>query len=108
MRSCSTLSVHEVAGTAEVAGDETESRFTPEQLSAGCEYQETVATALEDLAGNRVGRAFDVDVFDSVTRSCLTNGLGAIPSQAVMVCRAGVVRKMGKHRITFLQPSDRV
>ncbi len=32
------------------------------------EYSLAVNTALEDLAGNRVGRAFDVDVFDRVTK----------------------------------------
>jgi hypothetical protein len=28
-----------------------------------------VQTTLEDLAGNHVGRAFDVDTFDRVTRT---------------------------------------
>jgi hypothetical protein len=58
-----------VTGKAEVARGETEWRFTPEQPWSGRDYQVTIDTSLEDLAGNRVGRAFDVDVFTSVTRS---------------------------------------
>jgi len=63
------IAIRDVAGTSEVARDETEWRFTPEQPWAAREYRVTVETSLEDLAGNRVGRAFDVDVFNSVTRS---------------------------------------
>jgi hypothetical protein len=33
------------------------------------DYQVVIQTTLEDLAGNHVGRAFDVDTFDRVTRS---------------------------------------
>jgi hypothetical protein len=63
------IALRNVAGTAEVGRDETEWRFTPGQPWTDREYQVTVETALEDLAGNRVGRAFDVDVFQPVTRS---------------------------------------
>jgi hypothetical protein len=62
------IAVPDAAGTAEVARDETEWRFTPAEPWAAREYRVIVATSLEDLAGNRVGRAFDVDVFNSVTR----------------------------------------
>jgi hypothetical protein len=64
-----TIVVRDVTGTIEVARDETEWRFTPDRAWAAREYQTVVGTELEDLAGNHVGRAFDVDVFNSVTRS---------------------------------------
>jgi hypothetical protein len=63
------ITIRGVTGKIEVARDETEWRFTPEQPWEGREYQVIVEASLEDLAGNRVGRAFDVDVFNSVTRS---------------------------------------
>ena len=59
---------HGVAGRISVVKDETEWRFTPYQPWKTGDYQVVVQTALEDLAGNHVGRPFDVDVFDKVTR----------------------------------------
>jgi hypothetical protein len=58
-----------VAGTVAVVRDETEWRFTPQQPWKVGDYQVVVQTTLEDLAGNHVGRAFDVDTFDRVTRT---------------------------------------
>jgi hypothetical protein len=58
-----------IEGTVMVARDETEWRFTPRHPWKGGDYQVVIQTALEDLAGNHVGRAFDVDTFDRVTRS---------------------------------------
>ncbi|HLK68788.1 MAG TPA: hypothetical protein VKU19_35400 [Bryobacteraceae bacterium] len=57
-----------IAGTVAVVKDETEWRFTPQQPWKIGDYQLVIQTALEDLAGNHVGRAFDVDVFDHVTQ----------------------------------------
>jgi hypothetical protein len=48
--------------------NETRWEFTPRQPWKPGGYRIVVQTALEDLAGNHVGRAFDVDVFDKVTR----------------------------------------
>jgi hypothetical protein len=62
-----TISVDGVKGKVEVARGETEWRLTPEIPWQQPEYRLTVNTTLEDLAGNRVGRAFDVDKFDEVT-----------------------------------------
>ncbi len=56
-----------VKGKVEVARGETQWRFTPETPWQPGEYRLTVNTMLEDLAGNRVGRAFDVDLFQEVT-----------------------------------------
>jgi len=60
------LEVSGVAGTASVDNKETEWRFIPSQPWKPGEYQLVVDTALEDLAGNRIGQAFDVDIFDKV------------------------------------------
>ena len=56
-------------GSVAVVRDETEWRFTPQQPWKVGDYQIVIQTTLEDLAGNHIGRAFDVDTFDRVTRS---------------------------------------
>jgi hypothetical protein len=61
------ITVDGVKGKAEVGPGEVEWRFTPETPWKPGAYRLTVITALEDLAGNRVGRAFDVDTFREVT-----------------------------------------
>ena len=58
-----------VAGTVAVGREEPQWLFTPNQPWAEGEYRVVVETALEDLAGNHIGRAFDVDNFDKVTRT---------------------------------------
>jgi len=58
-----------IAGSVEVLREETEWRFTPHQPWLAGEYQIIIQTALEDLAGNHVGRAFDVDTFDRITKT---------------------------------------
>jgi hypothetical protein len=57
-----------VKGTATIDHDETAWRFVPDQPWKAGPYRVEAGTALEDLAGNRVGRAFDVDTFDRVTK----------------------------------------
>jgi len=66
------ISVDGVKGAVDVTGGETEWRFTPETAWKPAEYRLTVNTTLEDLAGNRVGRAFDVDKFEEVTTQIQT------------------------------------
>jgi hypothetical protein len=63
------LTVRGVGGKVEIARGEMEWRFTPDQPWKQGEHQLVIPTALEDLAGNRVGRAFDVDVFEPITRT---------------------------------------
>jgi hypothetical protein len=57
-----------VAGTVVVERDETEWRFTPRQPWKPGSYKLVVQTTLEDLAGNHVLRAFDVDTFEKITK----------------------------------------
>jgi hypothetical protein len=61
------LDVPGVSGTASVEREETEWRFIPSQPWKPGEYRLVVDTALEDLAGNRIGQAFDVDIFEKVS-----------------------------------------
>jgi hypothetical protein len=57
-----------VEGTVTLAANESQWRFVPRKPWQAGGYTLVIDTALEDLAGNRVGRAFDVDVFDPVTK----------------------------------------
>jgi hypothetical protein len=61
------ITVDGVKGQVDVTRGETEWRFTPETPWRQADYRLTVNTTLEDVAGNRVGRAFDVDKFEEVT-----------------------------------------
>jgi len=61
------ITVRGVAGKIEVTRGEMEWRFTPDQPWKAGEHNIDVRTALEDLAGNRVGRPFDVDTFEPIT-----------------------------------------
>ncbi len=66
------LTVDGVKGKVEVAPGETQWRFIPDAPWRPGAYRLTIDTALEDLAGNRVGRAFDVDTFKEVTPTIQT------------------------------------
>jgi hypothetical protein len=61
------IDVPGVPGTASVDNNETEWRFKPNAPWKAGEYKLVIDTALEDLAGNRIGRAFDVDIFERVS-----------------------------------------
>jgi hypothetical protein len=56
-----------VEGAPSVGMGETEWRFQPSQRWKAAEYSLVVDMALEDLAGNRIGRPFDVDMMVSPT-----------------------------------------
>lgn len=62
------LSIPGVDGAAELSREESVWRFTPREPWKAGDHRLVVDTTLEDLAGNRVGRAFDVDVFERVTQ----------------------------------------
>jgi hypothetical protein len=47
---------------------ETEWRLTPREPWKPGDYKLVVDTGLEDVAGNHIGEAFDIDVFDHVTQ----------------------------------------
>jgi hypothetical protein len=53
-----------VEGSAAIDRNETRWTFTPDRPWSAGNYKLAIDMALEDLAGNRIGRAFDVDVFD--------------------------------------------
>jgi hypothetical protein len=62
-----------VAGTVNVGKDETEWRFTPREPWKAGDYKLVVDTGLEDLAGNHIGQAFDIDAFNHVTEHIGSN-----------------------------------
>jgi hypothetical protein len=57
-----------VAGKVELTGEEKVWRFTPEKPWRSGAYQIVLDTRLEDLAGNSIGRPFEVDTFRTVER----------------------------------------
>jgi hypothetical protein len=57
-----------VAGSIAVERQEMRWAFKPASPWKAGEYQVVVDTSLEDLAGNRIGRPFDVDTFERVER----------------------------------------
>jgi hypothetical protein len=58
-----------LGGTITVTEDETRWRLTPTEPWSPGRYALVADTALEDLAGNRIGRPFEVDVFRPVQRT---------------------------------------
>jgi hypothetical protein len=58
-----------VAGTVSVGAEETRWELAPEKAWAAGKYHLVADTQLEDLAGNSVGRPFEVDVFRPVQRA---------------------------------------
>jgi len=57
----------DVKGTVAVARQESDWRFTPQAPWTAGAYRLVVDTSLEDLAGNKIGQPFDIDIFDKVT-----------------------------------------
>jgi hypothetical protein len=55
-----------VAGTVSITEAETCWVFTPQRRWEAGNYQLEVETVLEDVAGNRIGRPFEVDVFRQI------------------------------------------
>lgn len=62
------LSVSGVPGAGSIDAGECVWRFTPQEIWKPGEYRLEVDSSLEDLAGNKVGRPFEVDVFEQVTK----------------------------------------
>ncbi|MBK9168222.1 MAG: hypothetical protein IPM24_12250 [Bryobacterales bacterium] len=56
-----------VPGRVEISGNETRWQFVPEASWTAGRYLLRAEAILEDLAGNRLNRPFDVDVFEAVT-----------------------------------------
>jgi hypothetical protein len=68
----------DIEGSIDVDHNETLWRFTPQQPWRSGGYRLVVDTSLEDLAGNKIGQPFDIDVFDKVTER-ITATTTAIP-----------------------------
>jgi hypothetical protein len=68
----------DVAGSIDVDRNEAQWRLTPREPWPGGGYRLVVDTSLEDLAGNKIGQPFDIDVFDKVTER-ITTATTAIP-----------------------------
>jgi hypothetical protein len=56
-----------VGGSFSIAREETQGSFQPLEAWKAGNYNLVINMALEDLAGNRIGRPFDVDTIDSPT-----------------------------------------
>jgi len=69
------LTVSGVEGEALIGVGETEWRFVPASPWVASPQTISVLEILEDLAGNKVGRAFDVDRFERVDRTVSTGNV---------------------------------
>jgi hypothetical protein len=58
-----------IAGVPAIERQETRWSFTPKQAWSAGNYQLLVNSALEDLAANKIGQLFDMDVFEKVTEN---------------------------------------
>ena len=67
-----------VAGTPELEAEERRWVFIPSHPWTAGAHQLVVATTIEDLAGNNIGKPFEVDLFENVQRH-LTNSTVSIP-----------------------------
>jgi hypothetical protein len=54
-----------VAGAGELENEERTWKFVPAVVWSNSTYQILIPTAIEDLVGNNIGKAFDVDLADS-------------------------------------------
>ncbi len=68
----------EVTGTPELADEERRWSFVPTRPWRSGDHRLLVPTSIEDLAGNNIGKPFDVDLFERVERR-LTNTLVTVP-----------------------------
>jgi hypothetical protein len=57
-----------VGGTADVDAGETRWTFTPDEPWRAGRYEVLALSILEDSAGNQIGRAFEIDNFDTVDK----------------------------------------
>jgi hypothetical protein len=62
-----------IAGAVSTDRQETRWLFTPHQAWTAGDYRLVVDTALEDLAGNSIALAFDIDVFEHVDQHLSTS-----------------------------------
>ena len=48
---------------------ETEWRFAPDSPWQAGDYHLVIDTGIEDIAGNHIGAAFDIDIFEKVSKT---------------------------------------
>jgi hypothetical protein len=63
----------EISGTIAVGRNEMEWSFTPREAWKAGSHRITADNVLEDISGNHLDRAFDVDVFETVTKRIVSN-----------------------------------
>jgi len=61
-----------ISGSGAISREETRWTFQPTRPWRAGRYDLVIDMSLEDLAGNRIGRPFDVDLFDRVTERITT------------------------------------
>jgi len=69
---------HPVKGSAQLAHHEAQWRFIPSDPWRAGRYNVVVQNTIEDLAGNNIGKAFEVDLFEGVQRR-FTNSVVKVP-----------------------------
>jgi len=64
-----------VKGITMLADQERQWTFTPDTSWQAGNYQLVIQTTIEDLAGNNIGKPFDVDLFDGVQRKLTSSSV---------------------------------
>jgi len=72
------IRIHGVRGSSALKDQERHWTFTPDAAWRSGAYKVAVQTTIEDLAGNNIGKPFEVDLFEGVQRG-LTNAIVEIP-----------------------------
>jgi len=67
-----------VDGASELSDHEQRWSFTPQEFWAAGQHQIQVQNTIEDLAGNNIGKAFEVDLFEGIQRR-FTNEVVKLP-----------------------------
>lgn len=62
------IRVENVAGDSTLTQSETVWSFTPEHAWRAGKYRLVVQSTIEDLAGNNIGKPFEVDLFSGVQK----------------------------------------
>ena len=72
------ITVAKAAGTPALGDGERAWQFVPSSEWRGGAYELRVQSIIEDLAGNNIGKSFEVDVFENVQRT-ITNTIVSVP-----------------------------
>jgi hypothetical protein len=68
----------EIPGKIAIDRNETEWRFTPDEMWKPGPHRIMADNTLEDISGNHLDRPFDVDIFETVTKH-ITSPTTSIP-----------------------------